>query len=170
MCNLGMKLHSPNFLCWVFNHCHRRFWRAGCCNETTRQFRHGIEVAHPHTELGWNAFVQQLRCCPRDALQLCAAIFAAPAAGDDPAQLLSNQLGAVTNAQNRNAQLKDFTIKNRGTFDMHACWPARQNDGDWLAGSNLAGRNAVRNDFGIHLRFTYPTGNQLGILRTKINH
>ena len=93
-----------------------------------------------------------------------------PAAGDNPAQLLGNQLGAVTNAQNRNAQLKDFTIKNRGTFHMHACWPARQNDGDWLAGSNLAGRNAVRDDFGIHLCFAHPTSNQLGILRTKINH
>ena len=114
--------------------------------------------------------MQQLRRRPGDALQLCAAIFAAPAAGDDPAQLLGNQLGAIANAQNRNTQLKDFTIKNRGTLHMHACWPARQNDGDWLAGLHFAGRNAVRDDFGIHLRFAHPTGNQLGVLRTEINH
>jgi hypothetical protein len=53
---------------------------------------------------------------------------------------------------------------------MHALGAARQNDGGRVLGSNLFGRDAVRNDLGVHLVLTYATSDELCVLRTEVNN
>ena len=62
-------------------------------------------------------------------------------------QLLGDELTTVTNTQHRNAQFVDAWVQTRRTLNVHALWPARQNDGGRLAALHFVGSNAMRDDF-----------------------
>ena len=53
---------------------------------------------------------------------------------------------------------------------MHALWAARQDDGCWILGRDLFGRDGMRNDLGVHLVFAHTTSNELCVLRTEVNN
>ena len=53
---------------------------------------------------------------------------------------------------------------------MHALWSTRQDDGCWILGRDLFGRDGMRNDLGVHLVFAHATSNELCVLRTEVNN
>ena len=98
-----------------------------------------------------------------------ASVLALHAPADDTAELLADQLGAVADAEHRNAQVVDRRIERRRTVDVDALGAARQDDRRRLAVGDLVGGDPVRDDLGVHLQLTHPTGDQLGVLGAEVD-
>ena len=89
----------------------------------------------------------QLRGRTRNALQCGSPVFSSPTTSHFSTQLLGNQLAAVANTQNRNAQFINLRVEKRRAFNMNACRATRQDDADWLTLAHFFSRNAMRHDF-----------------------
>ena len=98
-----------------------------------------------------------------------AAVLAFHPATDGSTELLSDQLGAVTDTEDRDPEFVDRWIERRCTLDVHALGPTRQHDRRRLAFVELGGGDVVRDDFGVDLQFAHSAGDQLRVLRPEID-
>ncbi len=98
-----------------------------------------------------------------------AAVFAAIVAAHHAAELLRNQLGAVTDAENRDAELVDGGVEPRCTFDMHALRSPGEHDGARGPIGDLRRGDVVGHDLGVHPQLTYTAGDQLGVLGPEVD-
>ncbi len=89
---------------------------------------------------------------------------------DYTAELLGDQLGAVADAENGNAEVEDLGIEPRGVLDMHAGRSTGQDDGGRLPFPDVGGGDAVADDFGVDLQLTNPAGDQLGVLSAEVDN
>ena len=97
------------------------------------------------------------------------SVLAAHAAADRAAELLRDQLGAVTDPEHGNAEVVDPGVERRRTLDVHALRAARQDDRRRGALFHLSGRDAVGNDLGVHLQLADAPGDELGVLGTEVD-
>ena len=72
----------------------------------------GVEVAHPHVVLVGHVVVEQ-PTTPAMRLRSRPAVLAAHAAADLAAELLGDQLGAVADAEDRDAEVVDGRVELR---------------------------------------------------------
>ena len=83
---------------------------------------------------------------------------------------MGQELRAVTDAENRDAQVVDARVERRGSVDMHRGRTARQHDGDGLALSDLVRRDRVLHDLGIHVRLPHAASDQLRVLSAEVDN
>ena len=98
------------------------------------------------------------------------AVLATHAATDGAAQLLCDQLHAVADAEDGDAELVDGGVERRGALDVHALRAAGQDDRRRLLGGHLGGGDAVRHDLGVDVELAHPPGDQLRVLRSEVDH
>src|SRR4030067_2311367 len=89
---------------------------------------------------------------------------------DFPSQKITDQLHSVTNSQNGNAHLEEGRVASGGIFFIDTGRSSRKDDPLRRQGFHSFYRNIVRMNFTINLAFPYPSGNELGILRPKIEN
>ena len=164
--HLGVVLNAPHASLVVFEHGHRCFIRRCRDTEALRRADDRVEVTHPHVGRGGN-LREKTRFTA--AVEGCATVFTAIAALDRAAQLLRNELTAVTDSENRNAEVVDRRIELRRSVDVHALRPARQDDRRGPAPFHLGGGDAVRNDLRVHPRLPHPAGDELRVLGTEVD-
>ena len=82
---------------------------------------------------------------------------------------MSDQLGAVTDTEDRDTKLVNLWVDRWRAIDMYRLGTTGEDDADGLALGNLCSADRVRDDLGIDIRLSNPASDQLGILRTEIN-
>ena len=108
--HFGMKLHAPDSPLGVFERGHRRIRGGRSRDETVGSGHHRIEMAHPHVLLA-RQVGEELRRRIGDR-EPGPPVLAAHAPADLAAgQLLGNELHAVTDAKDWDAQLVDGRIE-----------------------------------------------------------
>ena len=77
---------------------------------------------------------------------------------------------AVAEAQDGKAQVKDGGIDGRSVLGVHGGRAARKDERRGVHLANLIGRDVAGNDLGIHVEVADATGNELTVLRTKVEY
>ena len=145
--------------------------RSGCAGgqhlETGGSFRHGVAVAHPGGLLRRGAGEQGSSIAgERDRRR---AVFAQAGLRDLTAELHRHQLEAVANAEHWNAEFQDAVVERRRTRLVDARRPTAEHDADRVQLGDLRRGDRVRHDLGVYARLANPAGDQLGVLRAKID-
>ena len=83
---------------------------------------------------------------------------------------IADQLHPITNPQNRNPEFKNTRVTAGGAVFVDAARSPGKNQSAWLVPGNLLGSNIVPHDLAIDMLLAHPSGDQLGKLRTKIEH
>jgi hypothetical protein len=78
-------------------------------------------------------------------------------------------LKAVTNAKHRHAELENLRVKLWRAILVNRRRATRENDGCRVLGAHLLGSHIVVNNLAINAGLANAAGNQLCVLRTKVN-
>ena len=151
----------------VLEHGDGRVVGRGGGGEPGRRLGDGVEVAHPHVvDVGRVVGQHERR---RGAAQLGPAVLAAHPAADGAAELLGDELGAVADAEDRDAEVVDRRVERRRTVDVHALRAAGEDQRRGSPGGDLGGRDAVGHDLGVHRQLADAAGDQLGVLGAEVD-
>ena len=77
---------------------------------------------------------------------------------------------AVAKAQDGKAQVKDGGIDRRSVLGIHGSRAAGKDERRGVHLANLVGRDVAGDDLGIHVEVADATGNELTVLRTKVEY
>ena len=130
---------------------------------------HGITVAHPDRLLVRRVAVK-LACTRIAARQRSGAVFALLSVADLAAQGNGHNLLAIAETQHGNAKLENACIDRRRVFGVHACRPARQNNGRRSDLAHFVCRHIARHNLRVHVQIAHAPCNQLPVLGAKINN
>jgi hypothetical protein len=87
-----------------------------------------------------------------------------------PSQHVGHQLHAVADAKDWRPEVKNLSLALRGALVGNALWSARQNDACRRLRAQHVDRGVERNHFRVHGQLPQPSGNQLRVLRPKIQN
>src|SRR4051794_28431273 len=162
-----MELDAPDLAVRIFERGHRRVGGGGRRHEALRHLDDGVEVAHPDVLL-MGQRGQQLTLVVGHR-QPCPAILAAHTSADLTAELLSDQLGAVADPEDRDAELVDRRVERWRTLHVHALRTAGQDDRRRLAQRQVGSGDAMRDDLAVHVELADSTGDELGVLGAEVD-
>ena len=124
-------------------------------------------MAHPHSLLHGRGVKELGASSARDS---GAAVLAHLGVPDLAAERHGRDLMAVAEAQDGKAQVKDGRIDGRSVLGVHGGRAARKDERRGVHLANLIGRDVAGNDLGIHVEVADATGNELTVLRTKVEY
>ncbi len=105
----------------------------------------------------------------RAAGQRGAPVLAASGAGHRAAQLLGEELGPVTDAQDGHSRRVDAGVDGRRPVGVDRLRPPRQDDALGAPGQQLRGRGVEADDLGVDARLAHPPGDQLRVLGAEVD-
>ena len=142
--------------------------RPGKHPEALRHPPDGIRMAHPHYAFRRNIRKQQMLPHLQHGFSVFAGI---SGASDFSARHPGDQLRAVTDPENRHAEIQNPGIIMRRRRIIDAVWSAGKNNALIARLPDLPEADlCVRPDFGIYLQFTHPSRDQLIVLSAEIQH
>ncbi len=127
----------------------------------------GVAVAHPHGLLHRRGVKELGAGRARDG---GAAVLAHLGVADLPAERHGRDLMAVAKAQNGKAKVKDGRIDGWSVLGIHRSRAAGKDERGGVHLANLVGRDVAGDDLGIHVEVADATGNELTVLRTKVEY
>ena len=165
--DLGMELQAVHGQAVVLDRGDRagRVWASGTKSSETRVTWSPWLI---HTSVSAGRPANRSAC--ESIVAACPAVLAGRCAVDLAAQDLAQQLHAVADAQHGNAQVEHFGVAPRGARFIHAGRPARQDDAARLMGPDAVRRDIVPDDLAEDVLLAHPPGDQLGVLRTEVQH
>ncbi len=131
---------------------------------------HLVAVAHPDFGFARHAGEEIVGFFRGSDFQLRAAKFADGMALDAAAESLAHQLHAVADAEDRDAEVEDRGIALRCAVGIHARRAAGKNEAFRGEFAYAVGRDVVPHDFAVHVLLANAAGDELGVLRTEIQH
>ena len=123
-------------------------------------------MGHPHT-LGIRQTSEQ--GTGLGDLKYRATEFAQPRLINFAAHRLRHRLEAVADPEDRYPKFQDRFIKMRCTNFIDTRRPPAEHDRRWISGRQLRRRDGVRDDLRVDICLAHPAGDELRVLRTKIN-
>ena len=126
-------------------------------------------MAHPDHALDATFEIREQRIVALD-LQQRASILPIVRLLDQPAEVMSEELKAVTNAEHRASDLEDRRIETRRSFVEHTRGPAGQHDANRLPSAHGLRVDGSGVDLAVDALLADSPRNQLAGLRAKIEH
>ncbi len=160
-----MELQTVDRQLPVFDCRHRAGVGGGQGQEVARSLRHLISVAHPDVDLVGNAREQSIALGDPAA---GAAVFSGGRALHLAPQCLTGQVQPVADAQDRQPKAENFGVALGRARLVHAGRAARKDNPPRGQFADPLGRDVVADDLAIDLLLPHPPGDQLRILRAKI--
>ncbi len=102
--------------------------------------------------------------------QLGPPVLAAQTPTDFAAELLGDQLRAVADAEDRDAEVVDRSVERRRAVDVHALGTPGQDQRSRRVGGDLGRGDAMRNDLAVHVELAHPASDQLRVLCAEVDH
>jgi len=161
--HFGMELNSIGIS--VLDHGIGGVVRRGHGFETLGQLGDFVAVAVPDIELFGKPLEEGAFGFD---VQDATAVLAAFAFLDFAGQVVGQQLHAVANAEQRNAEIENLLVRLGGLLGVNTGGPPGKDQPFGTKGQNFARRCIVRQDFGINLALADAAGNDLGVLGTKV--
>ena len=165
--DLGVELRGEDLALGTLHGSNRAHVGAGGNGKALGHLGHGVAVAHPHGLLHRRGVKELGAGRARDG---GAAVLAHLGVADLAAERHGRDLMAVAKAQNGKAQVKDGGIDGRSVLGIHRSRAAREDERRGVHFANLIGRDVAGNDLGIHVEVADATGNELTVLRTKVEY
>ena len=138
--------------------------------KTLRHLLHIVAVAHPGNALGRQA-LEQLAVGSEIGLRLAVLPGGIRRSRRHPAaQIVSDELTAVANAQNGNPQLEDLRVRLRGRGIVHTVGPTGKDNADGGHRLDLRHRGGIGPDLAVYAAFPDPPGDELIILTSEIEN
>ena len=168
MGHFRMELGRVEFPVRVFHGSHRADRRMGSNGKAFRYGRDIISMAHPDPGRVSDICKQGgfLTVDGHDGM----AVFTGGGCLDCAAQLVSHQLGSVTDAQHRNAGFEKVRRISRGLGIINTVGTTCQNNAPGTHGKKPVQAGRIGMDLAIHLAFADPAGDQLFILSAEIQY
>ena len=141
--------------------------RAGGRLEARGQHLHLVAMAHPDVELGRQPGEEMT---PGHNLDARVAVFAVGAGLHRAAERLRGELHAVADAQNRNAEVEQGGVAERGALFEDAVRSARENDAGRHPRAQGVGGRVEADDLRVDVLLADPAGDELGVLRAEIQN
>ena len=126
-----------------------------------------ITVAHPHIGIGWHSSEERVSL---QHLAGSAAVLAGLCPTDVPAQGVAGQLHAVADAEHWDPESEYPWIAPRGCRFVDARRAAREDDALRREGPDAFRGDVVADDLTVDMLLADAAGDQLGVLRTKVEH
>jgi hypothetical protein len=130
-------------------------------------------MRHPHLKLLGHA-LKENGVASGSALAHCLAIFMFESGHDGPTKNMGHFLHAITNAQYGNVFLADQIPHGwrnvRSPFFVDRIRPSRQDNGNDFMFIQILSIYKTRVEFTVDMEFSDTTGNQMGILRAKVEN
>ena len=165
--NLGMELHAITTGGAIFESGGGRIGSRRGHHSAGRRDGDRVEVTHPHR------LHPRLRCTEQQTValdgQFRASVFTATALGDLATEIAGEKLRAVTDPQNRNAEVVDTGVDRGRTFDMNGGGATGEDDAGRILGRDLRCRDVMPDNLGEYVRFAHAAGDQLRVLRTEVD-
>ena len=163
---LRVVLHPSHATFEVFKSSDRCTRRLSCHSKPFGSGGNGITVAHPHLVRLLKPLVQQTAVNSH----VSATIFTVTRVSHRAAQRMRHSLETITNAKNRNIEIKNPGIKRWCTLGIDRRRAARKNQGSRVFSFNILSGCCVGNNLRINPGFTHTARNKLCILRAEINN
>ena len=164
--HFGVELHTEDAPVGVVEGSHRGVGAVGGGHEALGHLGDGVPMAHPH--FGRLGPVSEDRGRAGDG-QRGASVLATSGAGHLATQLLGDELGAVTDTQDRNPEVVDGRVDGRRRGLVDRLRAAGQDDARGAASGELGRAGRVRDDFGVDVGLAHPAGDQLRVLGTEVD-
>jgi hypothetical protein len=164
--HLRVKLQAVDFAFGVGHRGARAAVGRRHARKALGQAVHIVGVAHPADKLFVKAREQGTGGVEPG---LRAAVFALVGACHMPAEQVCNQLVAVADAENWDAQRENLRVYRRRVRQVHAARAAGKDDADGLHCGDFHRRNGVRFYFAIHAAFAHAPGDEVVVLPAEIN-
>ena len=165
--DLGVELRGENLALDALHGSNRAHVGAGGNGKALGHLGHGVAVAHPNGLLHGRGVKKLGAGRARDG---GAAILAHLGVADLAAERHGRDLMAVAKAQDGKAQVKDGGIDRRSVLGIHGSRAAGKDERRGVHLANLVGRDVAGDDLGIHVEVADATGNELTVLRTKVEY
>ena len=167
MLDLGVELRGKDFALDALHGSNRAHVGAGGNGKALGHLGHGVAVAHPHGLLHGRRVKELGAGRARDG---SATILAHLGVADLAAERHSRDLVAVAKAQDGKAQVKDDRIDGGSVLGIHRSRAAGKDERRGVHLANLVGRDVAGDNLGIHVEVADATGNELTVLRTKVEY
>ena len=165
--DLGVELRGEDLALGALHGGNRAHIGAGGDGKALGHLGHGVAVAHPHGLLHGRGVEELGASRTRDG---GAAVLAHLGVADLATERHGRNLMAVAEAQDGKAQVKDGGVDGRSVLGIHRCRTAGKDERGGVHLANLVGRDVAGNDLGIHVEVADATGNELTVLRTKVEY
>ncbi len=139
----------------------------GSDGEAGRGRHHRVPVAHPDGLGGWQALEQQAVV---GGGQLGLAELGCPGAGHLAPEHLGQQLVAVADAQDGDAQFQDPRVEGVGVLGVHRGRAAGEDDAHRCPGGHVGSGDAARHDLREDPGLPHPAGDEAGVLRPEVEY
>ena len=164
--DLGVELDAVEPPLRVLEGRDRRRRRRGDDARALRRRRDRVAVAHPADLL--RRQVREERALVRHELGLAELRDAGPL--DPPAELLGHQLHPVADAERRDPELEDARVDLRRALGVDRGRPAREDERERVAGTQLLGRDAVRHELRVDAALAHAARDQLRVLAAAVEN
>lgn len=165
--DFGVELRGEDFALDALHRSDRAHVGAGGNGKALGHLGNGVAVAHPHGLLHGRGVKELGAGRARDG---GAAVLAHLGVADLAAERHGRDLMAVAKAQDGKAQVKDGGIDRRSVLGIHGSRAAGKDERRGVHLANLVGRDVAGDDLGIHVEVADATGNELTVLRTKVEY
>ena len=165
--DLGVELRGEDLALDALHGSNRAHVGAGGNGKALGHLGNGVAMAHPHGLLHGRGVKELGACRARDG---GAAVLAHLGVADLAAERHGRDLMAVAKAQDGKAQVKDGRIDGRSVLGVHGGRAAGKDERRGVHLANLVGRDVAGDDLGIHVEVADATGNELTVLRTKVEY
>ena len=165
--HFGVELNRVDASRIVGERGHGAIRRLSDVGKAFRQRLDVITVGHPHIErFTFFDAGKQRRVAHRGDDR--AAVFALGRRANIAAEQLGGQLRAVANAEHRNTEFVDFWRNRRRAFVVDRRWTTREHHADGRQRAQFFHADVERVDLAVHLLLANAAGDELGVLRSKI--
>ena len=167
MLDLGVELRGEDLALDALHRSDRAHVGAGGNGKALGHLGNGVAVAHPHGLFHRRGVKELGAGRARDG---GAAVLAHLGVTDLAAERHGRDLMTVAEAQDGKAQVKDGRIDGRSVLGIHRSRAAGKDERRGVHLANLVGRDVAGNNLGIHVEVADATGNELTVLRTKVEY
>ena len=165
--DLGMELCGVDATLGVLHSGDRAHGGAGRHGKTLGHARDGIAVAHPHGLLERGGVEQRALAVSLDG---GGAVLADLGVAHLAAERNGGHLVAVAKSQDGQTEVVDGRINRRGILGVHGRGAAGKNQRGGRHLTHLVGRDVARDNLRIHMQVAHATGDELRILRAKVEY
>ena len=168
MRHFGMELQAEGIARPVFNRRVIRILRGGDGDKSFGQTGEFVSVRIPDLKRVGQILEQRARGVADG--QGAFAEFPFLSRLDFAGQKVRQDLNAVTDAENRNAELEDAFVRQRRVFGIHAGWSAGKDQPSRLERGDIPGASVVAENAGINVALADATRDDLRVLGTEIEN
>mmetsp|Transcript_1267 Transcript_1267/g.2080 ORF Transcript_1267/g.2080 Transcript_1267/m.2080 type:complete len:350 (-) Transcript_1267:98-1147(-) len=172
MSHFRMELESVDMFGSI--RCDRVLSIIRACNimERRRQLNDLVSMAHPDGKLFRQVLEQQTRLSVLEYFELCIAKLLLLARHDFPTELVARFLEPIADSKNRKAKVRQIALDVWRILLVHRCWSAGQNEAFELCPGclELEDIGVTGKELGVDPAFAQPAGNEMGVLRSKVQN